>query len=184
MECDIFISHVEEDEADARALAGALREQGYSVWIYEEHQAGGVDYTKQTARALKECRAVLVLISRATLESQDVESEIHIAYRKKKKLMPVLKGMTYKELGDEKEDWEYRFGAAIAVEVPQGGVARVIERVVAGLQEMGITGHVSAQEKPDRSGGRDSEGLVLAECARAVAATSAGTSRRRATCAF
>ena len=62
---DIFISYVEGDRALALALSDGLEEAGFTTWCYERHSLPGPSYLIQTGQAIEECRAFLILLSRA-----------------------------------------------------------------------------------------------------------------------
>ncbi|MGD0090433.1 MAG: TIR domain-containing protein [Planctomycetota bacterium] len=138
MNCDLFISHVEEDEQDVRALAEVLRHRGYETWIYEENNLPGVSYLDWIIGALRECRAVVVLVSRATLPSEQVGHEISTAFENQKKFVPVLKGLSHAELKQARPEWCHAFGTAVDITLIQGAAAAVAERIAAGLWAMGI----------------------------------------------
>jgi len=139
MSCDLFISHATEDEQDARALATALKQCGYQAWIYEEESnLPGFSYLDWIIGALKECKAVVVLISPATPASEQVGREITTAFENGKKLIPILKGISYPELKQARPTWCHAFGTALAVPLPREGAAAMAAKIVASLQAMGI----------------------------------------------
>src|SRR5919205_2916517 len=71
---DIFISYAREDRAFAERLARAFEQQGWSVW-WDKDIPPGRKYADLIGEALATARAVVVLWSRASLESDWVKDE-------------------------------------------------------------------------------------------------------------
>ncbi|HVY87372.1 MAG TPA: TIR domain-containing protein [Hyphomonadaceae bacterium] len=71
---DIFISYAREDAGEAGRLAAALQEAGYSSW-WDRNLTSGSRYLKETEAALKASKAVLVVWSKASVESHWVADE-------------------------------------------------------------------------------------------------------------
>ena len=70
----VFLSYSRDDVAKAQAVAAALEERGHSVW-WDRQLHGGSRFSKEIERALKSSDAVLVLWSRASVESAWVQDE-------------------------------------------------------------------------------------------------------------
>lgn len=70
----VFLSYSREDVAKAQAVATALERLGHSVW-WDRQVHGGSRFSKEIERALKRSDAVLVLWSRASIESAWVQDE-------------------------------------------------------------------------------------------------------------
>lgn len=71
---DIFISYAREDADDAGRLAAALQEAGYSSW-WDRKLTSGSRYLKETEAELKASKVVLVIWSKASVESHWVADE-------------------------------------------------------------------------------------------------------------
>ena len=71
---DIFISYAREDADVVARLAAALQEAGYSSW-WDTKLTSGSRYLKETEAALKESKAVLVVWSKASVDSHWVADE-------------------------------------------------------------------------------------------------------------
>ena len=133
----IFISHVEEDEAIARALASGLRDAGYRTWYYEDYSLPGLSYVDQIVQAIGASAAVVVILSTHALRSQQIELEIVQAHESDKNFMPLLSGLTHEEFRTQRPDWRAMMGATVAVTLPHP-TAEVVPRVVSGLRRLGI----------------------------------------------
>ena len=84
---DIFISYKKEDIEKVRPIAEALEEHGLSVWWDPKLRTGTV-FSRKIKKALSEARAVIVVWSSKSVESDWVVSEAEIG-RKRKILFPI-----------------------------------------------------------------------------------------------
>ncbi|HEU5285602.1 MAG TPA: TIR domain-containing protein [Sphingomicrobium sp.] len=75
---DVFVSYARSSETQARQVAGALNEQGYSVWSDDELPAHRA-YGDVIEERLKAARAVVVLWSSEAAKSQWVRAEADAA---------------------------------------------------------------------------------------------------------
>lgn len=135
---DVFISHAEEDSAIALQIADALEQSGYSAWTFERDSIPGMSYLLQTARAVEQCRAVVVVISRDSLGSRQVTVEIVRGHETDKPFVPVLVGISHLEFTARQPEWREAMGAATSVAVPPQGVQAIVPRILAGLLALGI----------------------------------------------
>lgn len=89
---NIFISHAQADEALARKLADALRENGHEVWDNRQ-LLPGESWAGKTAEALQNSDAMVVLLTPEGLQSANVQLEIGYALGKSEyegRLVPVV----------------------------------------------------------------------------------------------
>ena len=84
---DVFVSYISEDRATAEKISRGLEGAGFSVW-WDRHIRGGVDFAPEIARQLDAAKVVIVLWSKASLESGWVRDEAQQA-RDENKLIPV-----------------------------------------------------------------------------------------------
>ena len=78
---DIFLSYNREDQAVARRFAEAFEGAGFSVW-WDVTLRSGEAYDKVTEKALKDAKAVVVLWSPRSADSQWVRAEATLAHRR------------------------------------------------------------------------------------------------------
>jgi hypothetical protein len=84
----VFLSYAAEDREVARALTDALVKKGYTVW-WDRLIDAGTEWDREIQRALSEAVAVVVLWSRASVDSHYVRAEArHAAQRRA--LVPVM----------------------------------------------------------------------------------------------
>ena len=141
----VFISHVAEVAATARELAGAIEEAGYTTWFYERDRPPRPPYVTQILQAIAQSTVVIVLVSSAALGSWQVDRDIFHAFKTEKAMIPVLIGITHKELRHRHSDWVLMFGPATWLSLPPDGVSAFIPRLVQGLKSMGVEPMASSQ---------------------------------------
>lgn len=135
---DVFISHVKEDSDIAQEIARGLEAAGYTTWYYERNGVAGVSYLLTTKRAIEESRGVLVIISAASLASQQMTKEVVRAHESDKPFIPVLRGLTHDEFQQRQPEWREAMGAAASLDMPPAGVSAILPRVIDGLKTLGI----------------------------------------------
>jgi hypothetical protein len=109
---DIFISHVEEDEAIALEIAAGLEAVGYSTWYYERDSMPGPSYLLQTKQAVEAARAVVVIVSPAALQSPQMTKEVVRTHEANRPFIPVLRDVTHASFQQRQPEWKEAMGAA------------------------------------------------------------------------
>jgi len=85
----VFVSYRRADTASADALLARLEAEGYGVWLDRSDIAGGKRWRMAIEQALVECDAVVFLISKASLESDEVYKELARAVDLGKAIVPL-----------------------------------------------------------------------------------------------
>lgn len=85
-----FFSYSREDSEFALRLAADLRAAGASVWIDQLDIGPGQLWDRAVQNALESCPSVLIILSPASVNSDNVMDEINFALDQKKTLIPVL----------------------------------------------------------------------------------------------
>jgi TolB-like protein/Flp pilus assembly protein TadD len=83
----LFLSYSHADEVQARRIASALEQAGYTVW-WDALIEGGAAYAKSIGSALEAADAIIVLWSKTSVESDWVRDEAAQA-RDRQRLIPV-----------------------------------------------------------------------------------------------
>jgi len=133
----LFVSYVEEDAAVAHDLASGLEAAGYRAWYYERDSLPGASYLSQVPRAIADSLLMLVVISRATLPSWQVDKEIVQGHELGRAFMPLLRGISHAEFRAARPDWAMAMGAATALTLPPEGARAAVPRLVEGLRALG-----------------------------------------------
>lgn len=87
---DVFISFSSLNKADADAAVACLEREKIACWIAHRDNPKGSAFGGSTDNAIVECKLFVVLVSRASAESKDVESELEAANRLNKLIIPVF----------------------------------------------------------------------------------------------
>jgi formylglycine-generating enzyme required for sulfatase activity len=101
----IFISYARKDAEFAQKINSDLRDRGIPTWIDEIGIRAFEDWPKRIAKAIKECEALLVVLSPESMSSSWVERELAYADSNGKRVLPIV----YQEC-DLPADFELRFG--------------------------------------------------------------------------
>jgi peptide/nickel transport system substrate-binding protein len=135
---DIFISHVEEDGREALEIALGLEEAGYSTWTYEIDSVPGSSYLLKTRQEIDKSKIMIFLISRDSLSSSQIESEVIHAHEEHKGFIPLLKDVSFAEFKNRRPDYAQVIGARTTINIPKSGTGLLIPRLAEGLKSLGI----------------------------------------------
>ncbi len=135
---DVFISHVEEDSAVVLEVAKGLEAAGYTTWYYERDSLPGLSYLVQTGQAIEQSRAVVLIVSPASLASNEVSREIVRAHEAGKSFLPVLCGITHAEFQQRQPLWREAVGSAASISVPSAGISTILPRIIVGLKSFEV----------------------------------------------
>jgi formylglycine-generating enzyme required for sulfatase activity len=85
-----FISYARTDSDFVLRLAGDLKQRGANVWLDQLDIAPGRPWDREVERALTACSELVVILSPASVESQNVMDEVAFALDEGKTVIPVL----------------------------------------------------------------------------------------------
>lgn len=85
-----FISYARDDSEFALKLAGDLRAAGANVWLDRFDIPVGADWPRAVQEALDSCSNCLVVLSPASVGSNNVMAEMNFALDEGKRIFPVL----------------------------------------------------------------------------------------------
>lgn len=104
----LFLSHSSQDLQFALDLVQHLQADGRCrVWMSETDIGVGRNYAAEIMRSLRDCDAVVVLLSRAALGSEHILREVGLALSVHRRLLPVTLEPGLLEPGDLPDDWRY-----------------------------------------------------------------------------
>jgi TPR repeat protein len=89
MDYQFFISYASEDLAEAQAVYALLERPGVTCWMAPDSIMPGESYVRAIPKAIRESAAVVLLFSKSADESDHVMSEISLARKYKKRIVPV-----------------------------------------------------------------------------------------------
>lgn len=85
---DVFVSHSHEDHAFARRVCDHIERDGFSCWIAPRDTPAG-HFAGAIAREIRMCRVMVVVISRHSIASAHVMSEVAQAFKGMRTILPV-----------------------------------------------------------------------------------------------
>jgi len=136
----VFISYAEEDGPLAEELASGLEGYGYTTWYYQRDcRVPGQRWWRRVLQAVDDSQVVILLISRASLQSAQVDREVDWGIAAGKPLIPVLHNVTRTEAMavPAGREWLAAIGTAVDISSAEG-VAAVQEKLAAGLSEINV----------------------------------------------
>jgi hypothetical protein len=86
----LFISYSRTDREYALRLAAELERRGYSFWIDQENIPGGSRWWQEVAKSVRNCCAIIVVMTPEAEQSEWVEKEIMIGKEENKPIFPLL----------------------------------------------------------------------------------------------
>jgi TolB-like protein len=86
---DLFISYSRKNTKQATELAELLRQDGHGVWLDQHALEGASNWSQEITEAIWGCSALIVLISRDSIESVNVAREVTIAAERGKPILPI-----------------------------------------------------------------------------------------------
>jgi hypothetical protein len=95
---DVFISYSRQDPEHTRALARELQRRGYSVWFDTDGLAPGDDFQKEIELAIEAAKAVIVIWTNKSKESEWVRFEATTAYAHRKLITTHAEGIDFANL--------------------------------------------------------------------------------------
>ena len=130
----IFISYSRLDSEFVDRLIHELEERGIDAWVDRKDSRRGTDWRASTSRAMRQCQAVVVVLSPRFAASDNAAKELSIADQYKRPIIPIM------------EDTEERFSDAVDEVVqalhelsPPHRPAEEIEPIQAATQEKSRT---------------------------------------------
>lgn len=85
-----FVSYSRKDKEFALEFAGELKSAGYSVWLDQLDIPAGARWDDEVEKALHEYEIFLIILTPASVSSENVKDEIGYAIDHGKHIMPVL----------------------------------------------------------------------------------------------
>jgi len=89
-EAHIFISYAREDSEFALRLASDLRSEGVDIWLDQLDIPPGIRWDRAIEQALRTCDRLLIILSPASVASENVMDEVAFALDREKRIVPVL----------------------------------------------------------------------------------------------
>jgi len=101
----IFLSYSRVDTKFAKQVARDLRAQGFEVWMDQSHISGGKHWDKTIEEALSNASSVILIISKSSVESENVKDEVSFAKNRNLQIIPILYQDAETPLGWSRLHW-------------------------------------------------------------------------------
>jgi len=136
---DVFLCHVALNSLYVRQLADFLQQYGLRTWYYQRDAWSGVSFLRQTRDAIARSRVVVLLISPASVVSEEFGLQVRAATERGRHLLPLLQGLSAEEFELRQPSWRALLGPAALMDVTgterQTGFQRILQRLeLAGLE--------------------------------------------------
>jgi hypothetical protein len=86
----LFVSCSEADLNQAKALCIRLKDSGFETWLYKDKLLPSVKWSEEIDEAIKNCSGIILLLSKASMNSPYVTYEWSYAMGLGKAIFPVL----------------------------------------------------------------------------------------------
>jgi hypothetical protein len=127
----VFISHAREDDAFARELCQVLESSSIDTWLDVVDIAEGAKWDDQAQNGLNKSWAMVVIVSPASMDSNEVKNEINYAESMHFPIIPLL----YRDCdGSDVYERLYRIARNNWIEVKEDQ-AQVMQRCADALRE-------------------------------------------------
>jgi hypothetical protein len=137
-----YLSYARPDRELARRMVDGLRESGHEIWFDELELTPGTGWGKEIDKALNTSRAMIVLVSPASMNSKEVRREIDHALLSKNfahRVLPVYVKPT------RDVPWFLRSLKGVRMGT---NPARAIQRVKIALDQFGEAMNSGVEENP------------------------------------
>ena len=138
---DVFVSYGREDTVKefVRQLKKDLEGAQLSVWLDEEDIPAGTEWPKVIGIALRECRALIAVLTKKYVSSPYCKNELYVACHNQKQIFPVVHEEGW-EVSEEGEGVKYMIHAYNRVSfLPGENYCVALQKLVDGLRKQGDT---------------------------------------------
>lgn len=163
---DVFVSYASADRDVAFRIVDYLEEQGIRCWVAPRDVAPGVEYGEAIIGAIGEARALVLVLSDQSNESQFVRKEVERAVSKTKPVLPVrIREVT------PSGALEFYISSAQWVDAWKSPMEQHLGPLVAAIKAMGAPGSAPVRSvAPQRPASGARHGLSIGLALVAVAA--------------
>jgi TIR domain/Domain of unknown function (DUF4384) len=86
----VFVSYAADDKDLVLPIVDRLEHSGLAVWVDRRRIMGGMAWAQEIVRAIRRCKALVLMCSDAALRSRAVAQEIQLAWKYRLAYVPVL----------------------------------------------------------------------------------------------
>ncbi len=134
-----FLSHTSEHSLLARKLATGLERAGFRCWLYERDALPDIPYRRQVRAALGRSAVVITLISKQSIKSHELFSEVEDAYKLGCRIVPLFVESTADEMETLSAGWQIFFVSTLRLDCNRTrGVQQAVASLVAAADSLGV----------------------------------------------
>lgn len=85
----LFFSGSHNDHSFIRPLIQRLNGLGYTTWWFMENQYPGLNYRLELRKRIEHCRAVVLVLSKNSVASEEVDAEVYEAKQWRRPIIPI-----------------------------------------------------------------------------------------------
>jgi serine/threonine protein kinase len=144
---EVVISYSTEDVGHALRIAEQLKAAGVACWLADHGREAVLNDRSETIKAIRECKAVLLLCSNAALRSASIKQDLQMAWSYERPFLPLLI-----EPIDFAEQAAYWLEDKQWIEAMNAPPERWLPQVLQSLARVGV--HFHDTEQPTLPAGR------------------------------
>ena len=133
MNSEVFISYASQDRKRILDLVDRLSAAGVSVWIDQMGIEGATMWSQEIVAAIRECKVLILAISKNSAGSENVVKEVALASEGRKRILPV-----YLEQAEIPESMAYQLAGIQRVDFFEGQEEIGKQSVIRALLKMGV----------------------------------------------
>lgn len=125
-----FVSYAGHDREFVGQLVSAVEREGHRLWHYERDSMPAGQYLEEISKAIEACDFVLLIVSRASLDSFHVTKEVELSYEKRKRFLPILVDVPAEEIPRIQPIWAAALGTTSHVRLTTQGLSPLVHEIV------------------------------------------------------
>ena len=133
MAAEVFISYASKNRDRILDLVERLRGAGVSVWIDQMGIEGAAMWSQQIVAAIRDCKVLILAISKNSASSENVVKELALASEGRKRILPV-----FIEEADIPETMAYQLAGIQRVEFFEGNEEAGLKAVIRALATLDV----------------------------------------------
>ena len=133
MAAEVFISYASKNRDRILDLVERLRGAGVSVWIDQMGIEGAAMWSQQIDAAIRDCKVLILAISKNSASSENVVKELALASEGRKRILPV-----FIEEADIPETMAYQLAGIQRVEFFEGNEEAGLKAVIRALATLDV----------------------------------------------
>ena len=133
MSAEVFISYASQNRERILDLVERLRGAGVSVWIDQMGIEGAAMWSQQIVAAIRDCKVLILSISKNSASSENVVKELALASEGRKRILPV-----FIEEAEIPETMAYQLAGIQRVEFFEGNEEAGLKAVIRALATLDV----------------------------------------------